>query len=76
MNLWLNMQKKKLNDVFTDENPKSKVQLIYLDVEMSSIVNSGYPDNFKSVYFFFLRKDFGRTKTQHKRKSADKTKTS
>ena len=53
MNLWLNMQKKKLNDVFTDENPKSKVQLIYLDVEMSSIVNSGYPDNFKSVYFFF-----------------------
>ena len=29
---------------------------------MSSRMKRGYQDNFKPVYFFFLRKDFGRTK--------------
>ena len=34
-----------------------------------------FQDNFKSAYFF-LRKDFERTKTRHKQKSTNKTKTS
>ena len=33
---------------------------------MSSIVNLGYRNKFKPVYFFFLLKDFTRTKTQAK----------
>ena len=39
-----------------------------IGVHLSSIVNWGYLNNFKPVYFFW-RKDFARTKTCHKRKS-------
>ena len=42
-------------------------------VEQYSI--RGYQGNSKSVYFF-LRKDFERTKTGHKQKPTNKTKTS
>ena len=42
----------------------------------SSICNWGYGDNFKAVYFFFLRKDSARTKTLKNKKPTNKTKTS
>ena len=43
---------------------------------VSSIVKWGYQDNFKPVYFFFLRKDFAHKKILHKQKSTIKTKIS
>ena len=36
----------------------------------------GYQDNFKSVYLFFLQKDFECTKTRHEEKPTNKTRTS
>ena len=45
-------------------------------VHDSSIEKWGYQDNFKPIYFFFLRKDFKRTKTQINQNQPTKTKIS
>ena len=46
-----------------------------INVKKSSIVNWGYQDNFKPVYFF-LQKDFARTKTFTSKNELTKTKIS
>ena len=45
-------------------------------VHVSSIVDWGYEDNFRPVYFFFSRKDSARIKTLANKKLINKTKIS
>ena len=47
-----------------------------MGVRVGNIVNWSYEDNFKPVYFFFLRKDFKPTKTLTNKKPTNKTKIS
>ena len=64
------INKKRFKKILTNVYKKKKKTRVnrgliggVIGVHVSSIVKWGYQDNFKPVYFFFLRKDFTGTRS-------------